>query len=67
MDKITNSQLISIIAPLFLVQILLIVIALIALYKAEQTRGPKWLWVIIIVVGNLVGSIAFFLFGRRSS
>lgn len=66
MDILSNTQAISLIAPLFLIQLLLTVIALIVLFKAERTHGPKWLWVIIILFGNLLGSIAFFLFGRRS-
>jgi len=35
---------------------------------ANQIRGPKWLWVPVIVVVNSAGvvPISYFLFGRRT-
>ena len=35
---------------------------------ADQIRGPKWLWVPVIVVVNSAGvvPISYFLFGRRT-
>jgi hypothetical protein len=34
---------------------------------ANQIRGPKWLWVPVIVLVNAAGAvpISYFLFGRR--
>jgi len=51
--------------PLLALQVLLAVIGLFSLRKAESTRGPKWLWAFIIIFGNIVGSIAYFIFGRK--
>jgi hypothetical protein len=42
------------------------VAALIDLSKIERTRGPKVLWVLIILFGSLLGSVAYFVFGRRN-
>ncbi|WP_379162986.1 PLD nuclease N-terminal domain-containing protein [Paenibacillus sp. sgz5001063] len=53
--------------PLLALQALLAVIGLISLAKAERTRGPKWLWVIILIFGNLLGSVAYFTVGRKES
>ncbi|MBW4083783.1 PLD nuclease N-terminal domain-containing protein [Paenibacillus sp. S150] len=53
--------------PLLALQALLAVIGLISLAKAEQTRGPKWLWGIILIFGNLLGSVAYFTVGRKES
>ncbi|KWX82823.1 transcriptional regulator [Paenibacillus riograndensis] len=53
--------------PLLALQVLLAVIGLVSLVKAEQTRGPKWLWVIILIFGNLLGSIAYFTVGRKDN
>ncbi|MFE4714086.1 MULTISPECIES: PLD nuclease N-terminal domain-containing protein [unclassified Paenibacillus] len=55
----------GLILPLVVLQVLLAVIGLISLWKAESVRGPKWLWIIIIVAGNLLGSVAYFTVGRR--
>ncbi|CQR58250.1 PLD nuclease N-terminal domain-containing protein [Paenibacillus riograndensis] len=53
--------------PLLALQVLLAVIGLVSLGKAEQTRGPKWLWVIILIFGNLLGSVAYFTVGRKDN
>ncbi|THF81657.1 PLD nuclease N-terminal domain-containing protein [Cohnella fermenti] len=66
MDNLTQSQWISLLVPLLVLQLALMITALVVLVKAERTRGPKWLWAIIIVIVNLLGPIAFFLFGRRA-
>ena len=55
----------ALIWPLLALQLLLAVIGLISLRKAEFTRGPKWLWALIIIFGNMVGSIAYFIIGRK--
>lgn len=57
----------GLIAPIVVLQLLLAVIGLISLAKAESqsVRGPKWLWVIIILFGNILGSIIYFTIGRK--
>jgi hypothetical protein len=51
--------------PVILLQLALMVFALIDLIRREKTRGPKWLWAIIIVLGELIGPILYLLFGRE--
>jgi hypothetical protein len=53
--------------PLLALQILLAIVGLISLARAEKVRGPKWMWIIIIVFGNLLGSIAYFTAGRNEN
>ncbi len=54
------------IIPLVILQLILIVIALVDLSKREKVRGlPKWAWVIIIVIGELLGPIIYLLVGRE--
>jgi DMSO reductase anchor subunit len=57
----------GLIAPIIVLQLILAVIGLISLAKAESNsiRGPKWLWVIIILFGNILGSIIYFTIGRK--
>lgn len=55
----------GLIMPLIILQALLAIIGLISLAKAESVRGPKWLWMIIIIFGNMLGSIAYFTIGRK--
>ncbi|WP_138755186.1 PLD nuclease N-terminal domain-containing protein [Paenibacillus sinopodophylli] len=60
------ADLIPVLAPIFVIQLILMIIALVLCAKAERTRGPKWVWVIVIVLINIFGPIAFFIGGRRS-
>ncbi|WP_216829698.1 PLDc N-terminal domain-containing protein [Alkalihalobacterium elongatum] len=53
------------IAPLIFVQVILIIIALIDLKRADATNGPKWLWLLIILIINIIGPILYFVIGRR--
>lgn len=55
----------GLIMPLIILQALLAIIGLISLAKSDRVRGPKWLWVIIIIFGNMLGSIAYFTIGRK--
>lgn len=57
----------NLIMPILVLQLILAVVGLVSLYKAEATRGPKWLWVIIILCGNIPGSVAYFVFGRKDA
>jgi hypothetical protein len=52
------------IAPLVLIQLVLMAAALLDLRRREKTRGPKWLWILIIIFGEMVGPIAYFAAGR---
>ncbi len=58
-------QLLPYIIPLVLLQLILMIVALVDLGKREKTRGPKWLWAIIIILGELVGPIVYFIVGRE--
>ena len=51
--------------PILLLQLGLIVVALIDLFRRPTTNGPKGLWVIIIVLVNFIGPIVYFLVGRK--
>jgi DMSO reductase anchor subunit len=58
------SQFLPLIIPLVLIQLGLMVFALLDLRKRDKTRGPKWMWALIIIFGELVGPIVYFIIGR---
>lgn len=63
---LTRSQFFAMIAPLIVLQLVLIVIALRSLLKTEHPRGlPKWAWVVIICLVNTLGPIVYLIFGRE--
>ena len=57
-------QILPFLIPIALLQLALIVVALIDLARRERTRGPKWVWVLIIVLINFIGPIVYFVVGR---
>ena len=61
----TLRQLLPFLIPIILLQLLLIVVALVDLARRPKVNGPKWIWVVIIVLINFIGPIAYFLVGRR--
>ena len=63
MDRITPWVPLLILA--LVIQIGLQAFALVDLVRREKTRGPKWVWVLIIVLGELLGPIVYLIFGRE--
>jgi DMSO reductase anchor subunit len=62
-EKVT--ALLPYIIPLVLLQLTLMIVALVDLIRREKTRGPKWIWMIVIIFGELIGPIIYFIFGRE--
>ncbi|NWO13138.1 PLD nuclease N-terminal domain-containing protein [Virgibacillus sp.] len=65
MEDILHSINWAILAPIIIIQLILVIVALIDWAKVKNTNGPKWLWLIIIIFLNMIGPILYFLFGRR--
>ncbi|MBO9597841.1 MAG: PLDc_N domain-containing protein [Cohnella sp.] len=55
-------------APLIAIQVVLMVIALIDLGRRdkEAVRGSKLLWVFVVILVNLIGSVLYFTVGRKN-
>jgi len=58
------ARLLPLVAPLLLIQLGLMIAALLDLARRGRTRGPKWAWVLVIVLLELLGPVVYFLFGR---
>ena len=65
MDEIR--ELLPLIIPILIIQLVLIVVALSDLMQRTETNGPRWFWVIIIIFFNMLGPILYFLVGRKES
>ncbi|MDO9122458.1 MAG: PLD nuclease N-terminal domain-containing protein [Anaerolineaceae bacterium] len=50
--------------PIALLQFGLMIAALVDVIRREKTKGPKWVWIIVVVFINLFGPIVYFIFGR---
>jgi len=62
MEKIL--QYIPFLIPILVIQLILMVVALLDLIRRKKTKGPKWLWALIIVFGEFLGPIVYLVFGR---
>lgn len=58
-------QYIPFLIPVIIIQLGLMIAALVDLIRREHTRGPKWLWVLVILVVNYIGPIIYFVAGRK--
>ena len=63
MDEI--GSLLPLLIPLILLQLILIIVAVRDLVRRERTRGPKWVWAVIILFVNLIGPIVYLAIGRE--
>ncbi|HHU20001.1 MAG TPA: PLDc_N domain-containing protein [Bacilli bacterium] len=60
------AHLLQMLWPLLVLQFILLVVALIAWFKTDETKGPKWVWLLIILFVSMIGPILFFILGRRT-
>jgi hypothetical protein len=51
--------------PILVLQLGLVIFALYDLSRRERVNGPKWVWALVILLGQLVGPILYFTIGRR--
>jgi hypothetical protein len=58
-------QYLPLLIPVVLIELALLITALVDLIRREKTRGPKWVWVLVIVLINFVGPIIYFVAGRK--
>jgi hypothetical protein len=59
------AEFLPLLIPILVLQLALMIAALVDLAKRERTRGPRWMWVLIILVGEFLGSILYFIVGRE--
>lgn len=50
--------------PVLLVELGLIIFALVDLARREKTKGPKWVWALVILFVSMFGPIIYLIFGR---
>jgi hypothetical protein len=63
MDTLT--ELLPYLIPILVLQIALMIVALVDLIRRERTRGPKWVWAVVIVFFNILGPVIYLLVGRE--
>ena len=64
METTQLQQVLPLLIPILIIQVALVVYALVDLLRRPTTRGPKWLWVMVILFFNLIGPIIYLVVGR---
>jgi hypothetical protein len=59
------NSLIPFLIPIVLLQLGLVVFALVDLKRRERTKGPKWVWALVIIFVNLIGPIVYLVVERE--
>ncbi|KAB8127668.1 PLDc_N domain-containing protein [Gracilibacillus oryzae] len=54
------------IAPIIVLQLILMITALVSCIREEKTNGPKWMWILVILFISLLGPVIYFVVGRRN-
>ncbi|WP_316246751.1 PLD nuclease N-terminal domain-containing protein [Paenibacillus ihumii] len=57
----------GLLAPIIVLQFILMLTALVSLARAESVTGAKWIWALVIIFGNIAGSIVYFILGRKEN
>ena len=66
MNELLNGVPWGVIAPVLVLQLIFMIIALVSCIREEKTNGSKWLWIPIILFISLIGPVLYFVVGRRN-
>jgi uncharacterized membrane protein YhaH (DUF805 family) len=57
-------QYLPLLIPIVVIELGLMIAALVDLIRRAHTRGPKWIWALVILLVNFIGPIIYFVAGR---
>lgn len=60
-------SLLSLVAPLAIIDLILVAVALVDMFRRgpRRVRGPIFVWVLVVLLIGTFGPIIYFIFGRR--
>jgi hypothetical protein len=59
------SKLLIFLIPVILIQYGLMIFAIVQIIKNDVNYLPKWGWILIVVLVNIIGSVVFLIIGRK--
>ncbi len=57
----------SIIAPIIVLELVLMLIALVDWIRNKETNGPRIMWLFVILLIQIIGPVLYFVIGRKQS
>lgn len=67
LNDIDVMSVLPIVLPVMIIGLILILTALIDLYRHRKTRKNVLIWTLIILFANTIGPILYFVLGRKDS
>lgn len=64
-DGMTTIEIIKLLAPIIIIQLVLVIFTLFRLTRDKVKYLPKWGWVLVIIFINLFGPIIYLIVGRE--
>lgn len=67
MNNAVDNNVFLVLLPVILIQLVLQIAALVNLYKRDKSQirwNNKAVWILIIVLGEIIGPIVYFVLGR---
>lgn len=65
MDEFVEN--LPLLAPVMLVWLIMLIAGLSDLVRGRETRGPRWLWYVVVICFGILGPALYFLYGRQES
>ncbi len=62
-----DTQIVLLITPLIVLQLALQIYALYDIWKNQGAKGNTVVWIVVVVAFQLLGSIAYFMVGRKEA
>ncbi len=60
-------QYIPYLVPVIILQLVLLAVAPVDMFRREKIKGPKWAWALVIVFIQLLGPILYLVLGREEA
>jgi hypothetical protein len=57
--------LIPFLIPILILQLGMMIFALLDLKRRQATKGPKWAWVLVILLFSIIGPSVYLIVGRE--
>lgn len=58
---------IPLLIPLIILQLVLTAAALYDIFRNKRTKGPLWVWVLVVIFVTTIGPIIYFVAGREEN
>ncbi len=63
--NIELAEILPLLIPLVILQLGLQIYSLVDLYRQKEVKGAKWIWALVILLGQLIGPVVYLLVARK--